>query len=285
MARTEVPTPLNDKLTLLKDIKTKVDNDGSASPLAAMLASKGIDLTADTASGVLALTYDASFKSLDKSKQKCLQQRNQLMKQVIIDTTGSLQYLKILFDPNFKEVGDWGATITDTGKFTYPINDEEWMNLFTLLKAKHDSYIAPAISPLLTYITENLISLTVDATSSAAALAKQTSFDTFKLDSEKAREKRDTKMAPIVSHLKTIISFLKKLYPNDLKTLGDYGITVVEAVKVKKPSVKVIKASTSKLNIRAEIGSTIVNSGTIPLPIYKGKTISGTPLILAVGEW
>ena len=118
----------------------------------------------------------------------------------------------------------------------------------------------------------------------ALALLKLTAQEEDTKSSELSRQKRDTKFAPIMKDIRTIIKFLMKLYPNNIKELGLYGITIVLTPKVEKIRNRVIKASTSALKVRVNIGSTIVNTGTIPLYIYKGATISGTPTTLGVGD-
>ena len=283
MSRAQIPSNFSKKIELLKTIKAKVDLDGGASPLLEMMAKKSIDLDADTVKGAAAVVFDNDFRLLSKTSQNQKQQVDAAMKIVIKDTTGSYQNLKSLCEPNFKEVGDWGAVITDGGKFTYPVTYEGWMDWFTLLKAKNDSYVSPAVSPLLSYVTTTGVSLTIDATNGAAALVKQALQVANKSASEKARQDRDNKFNPVMIDLRAIVKFLMTLYPGNVKQLGLYGITVVLTPKVIKTRNKVIKASTSSLNVRVAIGSTVVNTGTIPMPIYKGATISGTPVMLAVG--
>ena len=130
MARSVVPKPFAEKVTLFNTIKKKIDADGVGGVLVAMLLEKGIDLTTDAANCILAVGYNTTFKSFSKSSQNLRQQGNKLMKPIIDNTTGEFQYLKTLFEPNFKAVGDYGATISDTGKFTYPVGTPAWMELF-----------------------------------------------------------------------------------------------------------------------------------------------------------
>ena len=278
-----IPSNFKEKIALLKTIKEKVDADQATGPLVAMLEEKGINLVLDTAKGAAAIVFDDNFRRLSKLSQNQKQKQNAVMKIIIDDITGSYQNLKTLYEPNFKAVGDWGAVITDGGKFTNPTNFAGWMDWFTLLKAKHDSYVLPAVSPLLTYLTITNISLTDDATNGAAALLNQAVQAANKKASEKARQNRDIKFNPVVTNIHSIVNYLFTLYPNNEKALGDYGIKVVLTPKIQHTRNKVIKSSTSLLNMRVGIGSTIVNRGSIALPIYKGATISGTPVLLAVG--
>ena len=284
MARILIPTNFLQRIALLKTLKTKIDADGTTGPLVAMLAQRGIDLVADTANGASAIVFDQEYKLLSKLSQKQKQTVNAASKIIIDDTTGAYQNLKTLFEPNYKSVGDWGAVITDSGKFNYPINFTEWMEWFTLLKAKNDSYVTPAVSPLLSYLTTTGISLTKDATNGAAALLNEAAQDITRKASERARLNRDNKFKPVVKDIRIIARFLLTLYSYNVKILGDYGITVVLTPKAIKTRIKLIKASTSVLNIRVELGSTVLNSGTIPIPIHKGATLTDTPNILAVGK-
>jgi len=283
MSRALITSNFSKRIELFRTIKSRIDLDGDASPLLEMMAQKHIDLDADTKKGAAAVVFDDNFRLLSKKSQNQKQQVDAAMKIVIKDTTGAYQNLKSLYEPNFKEVGDWGAVITDGGKFTNPITYEGWMDWFTLLKAKNDSYTTPAVSPLLSYVTTTGMSLTDDATNGAAALVKQALQEANKSASEKARQDRDNKFNPVMNHVRSIVKFLMTLYPNNVKQLGLYGITVVLTPKVIKIRNKVLKASTSSLNVRVAIGSTVVNTGTIPMPVYKGATISGTPVMLAVG--
>ena len=284
MSRYIMPQTFPEKVALLKKMIAKVNADGDTGPLVAMLEKKGIDLSVDAANALLAVGYDDDFKSFDKLGQSLHQQIEGLMKPIIANTTGAFQFLKTLFEPNFKAVGDYGATISDSGKFTYPTTTVTWMDLFTAMKEENDSFIAPLVSPLLRYNTENKISLTLNATNGASALAKQTAQEEDVKSSENAREKRDNKFLPIVVHMRTIIRFLMKLYPDNTKELGLYGVTIVLMPKVaKKKSVKLAMGD-SKLKAKLIVGSTISNTGEEAINVYKGKTISGTPVAVDAGK-
>jgi len=286
MPRALIPSPFQQKITLLDAIKAQIDLDGPTGLLVVMLANKGIDIDADVATGVIAMAYDTSFKALRKTSQNLRQQSKAAIKKISKDTTGSFQNLKSLFEPNFKSVGDWGATISDSGKFTYPTDSVGWMDLFSLMKTKNDSYISPAISPLLSYVTTNNISLTGNATNGAAALVKQTDSATATLNSETARQKRDSEFAPVLAHIRAIVKFLKKLYPNNVKMLGAYGITVILSKKVAKIRKVRIFAGLSKLKVKLVLNSIVSITGNAGIKIYKGKTISGTPILLGPGtKW
>ncbi len=284
MGRSVIPQVFSGKVTLFKNLKKKVDSDGAEGVLVAMLAEKKINLSTDSDNCVLAVAYDTNFKSLLKSSQNLHQQGKELMKPIIENTTGSLQYLKTLFDPNFKAVGDYGATISDTGKFTYPVGTVAWMDLFASMKTKNDSFVLPLVSPLVLFNTENKISFTLNATNGALALVKQTDCEEDTKSSELARQKRDTKFAPVLKDIRAIIQFLMKLYPDNVKQLGLYGITIVLTPKVAKAKTINLIFGQSKLKVKLTVGSIISNTGTEAINIYKGKDMSGTPTSLAAGK-
>ena len=158
-------------------------------------------------------------------------------------------HVKTLYNPNYKAVGDWGATITNTGRMTYPTTDEEWIKLFTDIKTKNDTYVLPAISPLATFLTSNSISLTTDATNCVLAKKLHGQHETARFNSQLASENRNMTFKPVSSHLRSTVAFLKKTYPDNLKKLGEYGITVVTAIKAAK--IKKMKISKNKKNKRS----------------------------------
>ena len=187
---------------------------------------------------------------------------------------------------NFKAIGEWGATITDTGRMTYPTSNADWIKLFTAIKAKNDTYVLPATSPLTTFLTTNSISLTTDATSCIAAKALHGEQITARFHSQMASENRNITFKPVDSHIRSIVTFLKKTYPDNLKILGEYGITVVTATKVAKVRKISIAFGQSKMNVKLVINSVIENDGTNAIHIFRGSTMEGTPIIIAAaGKW
>ena len=273
MGRSVIPQAFSSRVTLFNTLKKKVDADGADGVLVAMLAEKHINLETDAENCVLAVDHDTTFKAFGKSSQNLRQQGNELMKPIIADTTGGFQFLKTLFNPNFKAVGDYGATISDTGKFTYPVGTVAWMELFDLMKAKNDEFVAPLVSPLVLFNTKNHISLSINATNGALALEKLTAQESDTKSSELEREKRDIKFAPILKDMRSIIQFLMKLYPNNVKELGLYGVTIVLTPKVAKARTIKLSFGQSKLKVKLTIGSIISNTGKetinmVTIPIY-----------------
>ncbi len=286
MPSAEVPSNFTKEINLLATIKSKVDADGAGGPLVAMFVSKGIDLAADTITGAKAIAFDKSFKDLDKDSQNFHQQEKSIMKNIVKHTTGACQNLKSLFNPNFKAIGDWGGTITDTGKMTYPTTDEDWIKLLTAIKTKNDSYILPIISPLTTFLTSNFINLTTDAANCVAAKALHGQQIIARFQSQLASHNRNNTFKPVAAHIRSTIAYLKKTYPDNWKVLGEYGITTVTGTKAAKVRKMKIAFGQSKMNVKLVINSVIENDGKNAIQIFKGKTMEGTPIDIAVGgKW
>ena len=283
MSRRKKITTVPAQTVLLGTIKKKVDDDGASSPLVAMLADKGIVLADDVAVGVTALLNNASFLAARKQGQILLQQRKLFMKPILSHTADCFQFLKTLYTPNFKLVGDWGATITDGGKLTYPADVAGQVDLLLAIQKQNDSYVSPAVSPLAPFLTLQGISLSDDAANGALAILRETGYLAAKKSSEDFRQLRDKYWPFAVAHINMIGDFLMKLYKGNEKALGAYGFVVINDPKVVKTRIVTLAVGEKKLKIVVKIGSTIFNSGTVGVNIYKGETISGTPTLLAPG--
>ena len=283
MSRLKYPTTIEGQTTLLANIKARVLKDGASGPLVAMLASKGIDLDNDIATGVDALASNTLFLAETKAGQLLCQNRNMLMKPIMRHLRGSFQFLKKLVAPNFKALGDWGATVSDSSKITYPKDTAGRVELFMLMKEKNDGY-PTMTSPLLPYLTKNNISLAIDAANGADAVIDNDNFKKALKNAETARELRDRDWKIPLSNQHTIGSFLKKFYSGNTKALGYYGFVVVEAPKAIKIRTLRIAFGSFRLNKRVAVGDTLNNLGDTDLNIYKGKTIAGEPILLRAGE-
>ena len=282
MPHLHYPTDFTGREALLATIKEKVDADGVHGELVTMLASKGIDLDKDMVACNDAINNHKLFLAAEKRSQKLCQQRNTLMKPIMKHLRGCNQFLKNLFSPNTKSLGDWGTTITNNGKIIYPSGAEKRVSLLLLLKTKHESYTTP-LSPLLTYLSENAINLETDANNGAIALLRQASFVAANNIAINYRQIRDKQMAKVLEDTREIGSFLMKLYASTTKALGDYGFEVVDTVEVAKERTIKIAFGGIKLQLKVKTGSTISNTGKTDLNIYKGKLIAGIPFLLKAG--
>ena len=284
MARRKKVLKFADQTVLLGNINTQVIADGPTGPMVGVLASKAINLADDVATGVTASKNDVLFLADQKQSQLLMQQRNLLMDPINKDAADCLQFLKSLFKPNFKLVGNWGATITDGGKITYPTSTAEQVTLIDAIKTQNESYVLPAISPLAPFLTLQKINLANDSTDGATALLRESASLTAKRSAENYRELRDKNWPTVLTHIDEIGDFAMKFFKGNTKALGAYGFVVVDSAPVDKERSIVLAVGGKKLKIVVKIGSTILISGTVGVNIYKGKTISGTPTLAAAGS-
>ena len=105
----------------------------------------------------------------------------------------------------------------------------------------------------------------------------------YKTISEDAHELLRTDWTTPLAHIKLIVAFLMKLYKGNTKKLGYYGIVAVASARVVKTRNLSLSITQSKLGKQAKIGSVLVNLGAGSLNVYKGKTLTGTPIALAAG--
>ncbi len=283
MSHNKIPTVFNDQTVLLGNILTKVTADGASSPLIAFFAQKGIVLADDVASGVTAAGHYANNLTLTKQGEKYCEDRDTLMLPITVGLNGSFQFLKPYYAPMYKTMGDWDVTITTGGKITLPTDVAGWTTLLTGFKAKNDSYVSPEISPLEQYLVKKNISLSDYVTSIAAAAVLETNMKSAKSDAGKAHNDMVNEWALPLKHIRMIGVFLMKLYSGDEKALGEYGYTVVNSTKVLKTRNIRIPFGFTKLKQKAKLGGAFINIGTETLWIYKGKIVSGAPIVLLPG--
>lgn len=283
MPRNEIPTDFPTQQKLLGSIKTKVTDDGPSGELIAFLAKNGIVIDDDVAAGVTAAGHHANNLSYTKEGQKYCAQRDALMLPVTVGSGGCFQFLKSYYKNDLKSLGDWDLTVTTSGKITLPTDVAGWTTLLTGFKAKNDSYSAPAVSPLAQYLVKKSISLADYLTKLGEAATLETEMKTAKSNAGKEHNSMVREWALPLKHIKMEGSFLMKLYVGDEKTLGDYGFTIVDAVKVLKTRTIKIPFGFTKLRQRANVGGAFINTGTETLHLYAGETATGIPIILLAG--
>ncbi len=283
MSHINYPTDFTGQTTLFLAMKKKIDEDGADSPLLLMLAQNNIDLAKDAIDCGKAMKNNILFLEAKSNSESLLQKRNTQMKPIMKHLRGAFQFLKKLYNTNFKNLTDWGGTISISGKIKYPLGTQKRVELFMKMKAKSDSYtILP--NPLLPYLTENTIDLEVDATNAAAALKKDSGAKSKKANSELYRQRRDKCFAKSLIDSNIIGAFLIRIFIDNTKALCDYGYDIVNTVKIAKERIIELKKGENRLAFRAKVGSIVSNLGTKDLNVYRGKIIAGIPLILKAGS-
>ncbi|MEP6466457.1 MAG: hypothetical protein ABJB05_09125 [Parafilimonas sp.] len=283
MARLIIPDDFTSQLTLLNNIAAQNTALGANSPITSFLTQQGIVLTADVAAGNTAQTHETSRALLSKQSENYRQLRDNYFKTSWQTLNGSVQFLKQFYKGNTKELGNWGITITDSGKINYPPAFADRVAIFTAFAQKVSSF-TPATNPLKPYFIQQNIDITKAAAQVQQATANNTSFATAAQQSENETELRNQLWLPVLEHIKTIAGFLMKLYANNPKALGSWGFVVDDSPR--KPQLR-----TTKLKLGEQIttsgivlGSTLSNIGETEIHVYKGKTTTGTPNIIHAGE-
>jgi hypothetical protein len=283
MARIAYPTDFSGQTVLLRTIIARVKKDGASGPLVALIAGNNIDLIKDKAACAKAVATNNLFLAAEKNSQDLCQQRNTLMVPIMKHIRGSFQYLKNIFGEQFKEIGSCGGTISRKSRITYPRNTQGRANLLMLMKAQNDSYTTSP-SPLQPFLTQNNISLDIDATNASEAMIIQTAFVASVKNSENLRQQRDNGWAKPLNDIHIIGAFLKVFYKGQIKMVGMYGfVGVTSKLATKRRTIK-IPIGGIKLNKRIAIGDTIENMGDADVNLYNGKTINGKPVLLSAGN-
>ncbi len=284
MARLNDSLNFEEQVSLLTEINKKVTADAGKSPLLEMLKNQGIVLSDDIAAGVEASKSNDDLLLNHIASEKLCKERDLIMDLIMKDISVSYQFLKGHYTPVYKTVGEWGATITNSGRVSYPTTTQGEVKMLGKLKAQHESFKLPAISPLAAFLTQHSIDLVVDTTKAAVGLAKDSEMNEKKVAGFICREHRDNIWKLPLEHIRIIGAFLMKFFKGDASLVGEYGFNVIVTPKVNKTKKVSIAYSQSKLKMKIAIGSEIINNGTETINIYKGKIIEGTPLALAVGK-
>jgi hypothetical protein len=283
MARLIIPEDFTSQVTLLTNIVAQNTALGAQSPLTAFLTQQGIVLATDVIAGTTAQTHETSRALLSKQSENYRQLRDNYFETPWSTVTGSAQFLKSFYKGNTKQLGNWGITITDSGKINYPPAFADRAAIFTTFAQKVQSY-TPATNPLQPYLLQQNIDMVKNAGLVQQAVTGNTSFTAAAQHSENETELRNQVWNPVLEHIKTIGNFLMKLYANNQKALGNWGFVVDDSPQKPKLRTSKIKPGATAVFNALVIGGTLTNIGTVELHIYRGKTTAGTPDIVHAGE-
>lgn len=283
MARINFPETFAAQQTLLDTLNTKHTADGASSDLAPYLAQHSIDLPADVAAGTQAAVHETARSLHSKGAENYRQLRDNSFNPVFARLKGMVQFLKGLYRGNEKALGDWGVQVDNKSKIVYPTDFDAQVALYNTFAQKHSSYGSGA-SPLLPYLTKHGISMAADLSVVGNATASHAKMRAAAKSAEEEKELRDNLWQPVVERLRGSVDYLKKLNNSSEKALGAYGVAVdasPRAPRMRNTSLKIGEQITIN---NATIGGTLTNTGAGDLHLYKGKTTTGTPVIIRPGE-
>ncbi len=283
MSRTIYPKHFAQKVTLFSNIKSKNDADGASSVLIQFLIAQQIDLSADATAVSAAQMHETNHLSLSKESGNFTQLCNLQFAPVFQHCKGFAQFLKAFYTPNFKALGNWGIAITDGGKVVYPKKMEDRIALFNNIQTQHNSYPA-GTSPLAPYLAQNHIDLAVDAGNAAAAQNFHGEYLSTEKTAENETQQRDILFAPVIRHVRTIGSFLKKLFGENSKALGDWGFVVDTSPRKPRLQKSTVKTGAKKVCKSVIVGGRFTNVGMSDLYLSPGKKVLPDPVIVHPGE-
>ena len=284
MPRLIYPEDFAGQQTLTAAIKTKFDADGASSPLIPFLAKNSIDLDDDATNCINAGKQDSTRSIKNKQSQNYFQLRDLFFEPVLKNMKGEIQFLKAFAKPNYKDLGNWGVTVINTSKIVYPPEFAKLTKLFADIVTQNGSYVLPDVSPLVAYLKKQKIDLTTEASNVALATDDDKKAKDSATASEEATQKRNELQNPINAHNKMMGDFLFKLCKENEKELGEYGFTVYNSVKAPKDRTSTVKPEAQITTSGIVIGSVFTNISTVDLHVYKGKTTTGTPVIVHPAE-
>jgi hypothetical protein len=279
MARVGLPKGFLAQSELFKRILEKHTSDGAASPLLNFLLQQNIDLVADEAARLDAVAFDHAQKHLKGEKENLLQQRNLLMVPMMKRVRAYFQFLKKLFSPHTAELGTWGVQITTAGRIAYSTEFLRRKAMIEALADKHNSYPAGS-SPLEGYLVQHQLSIAEDETALALAVLLHKQFQQVSKDAENATANRKLSWKPVLKHMRAIAAFLMALYNNSPKHLAAWGFEVSHVKGVRKLVTSHVKLLSQLKATSIIVGSTLTNTGKVPLEVHRGHSVSALPIIL-----
>lgn len=282
MARLILPVRFADKCQLQADVKAKDTADGAASIIRPTMTDASINLATDATSVTNAKAKDVIFKKNEKDAEKRTKERNLLIDPAFKDHTLCAQFLKRRFVTNITILGDYGITLNGN-RIVYPVDfvgKQEAMLLFI----DHHLSFAVGTSPLEGFITDNDIDLVVNRANAVDALTKHNERNAMNNTKETARVDRDNLINPVMDHLTIIGNFIVGYFPKNPNKAGDWSYTVDTSPQGTKIKSGTINFSSSKTLLKLAIGGVLTNTCEHNLNAFKGKTTSGTPIVLVPGQ-
>ena len=282
MARIIYPEAYVNQRQLLKDITEKDTADGASSVIRPLLTQQGIVLADDNTAGTNADVQEALRLSLSRQSENFTEVRDIKIENALGHLRGESQFLKSLYKPNVQELGNWGITVNGN-RVVIPNDFANRTDVIKAVIAKHLTFAA-GTSPMQPYVTQNAVDVAVDDSNTDDAVVNNSKAKDASRDSEEATAQRNLLWLPVTGHMRNIGDYLLNLFKNNSKKLGEWGYTVDDSPRAPKVRITNLKIGETKIINGVTIGGTFTNLGSAALHIYKGRSTSGTPIIVAAGE-
>ncbi|MCG3165270.1 MAG: hypothetical protein POELPBGB_01032 [Bacteroidia bacterium] len=283
MARLILPEDFLSQKLLFNNVKAKADTATGAAVIGAFLAAQGIDLVADNTAKDSATAFDQTRSEKSKQAENFTQKRDLKFDPVFGHLRDYAQFLKKFYKPVTSELGNWGLPVTATGRINYPTEFGLRTEIMEAFSVKYAS-VPAASNPLNPYLALHNYSITDDMVAVTDARGFHEQAKQLAKDAEDATEDRNNVWLPVVEHVRSIGGFLMGLYNNNPKELGNWGFVVDDSPRAPKQVVSKVKLSSQLKVPSLIIGGTLKNIGTVAIHIYKGASVSGSPVIVPPGE-
>ena len=283
MARIKYSKVYLDQVELFKKVAAKDLLDGSASIIRPTMVQNEITIAGDQVSVDDSVAANKIFLAQEKLAKQLTGEIKKKYDPYMKFYRGSAQFLKGFYGAGFLSLGDWGFTITVNGKMIYSKNVKDNCDSIQAMITYHLTF-AVGTSPLQPFLDEN----NYDVAAIALDLPNvKTLFDDHLTawNSQNAhRMTRDNLIKPVMQHLRLIGAFLKKNFISIPQNVGKWGYTVVMEPGDPKETNLDLHHSETKIIYGVINGSDLINTKTSIIKAYKGKTATGTPIVIGPGE-
>ena len=277
MAGVVLPINFDEQTKLFNQIKAKHDADGAGSVLNMLLAEQNIDLAADDVSRAAAVDANIRQSKEFKLAEELREKRDLLFTPIFSSYKDMVQFLKTIYNPNYKKLGDWGVHVVGSARIVYPSSLSNRIDSVRDFVKKFNS-LPPAENPILFYLANHPEVAMPTFAQLDAILAIHKDFEQIRKNVEEATEARNVLWQPVMAHVRIIADYLKKLFYRNPAMLGQYGFTINYAKKTPKYRNTSIKLGQIKIVSGVIIGAELHNRGNTELLIYKGRQIKGEPI-------
>ncbi|MFI5217904.1 MAG: hypothetical protein ACHQNT_00335 [Bacteroidia bacterium] len=283
MSRLIYPTEFLLQVRLFNKMNAKHTLDGAASILNIYLAENSIVLADDAAAVTAAGIAHDDAEQLGKDSEKLYKEADKLFKPAFAQHRKCVQFLKSFYKNNIGKLGDWGVTVNGK-KIVYPKTVEEKITAIVALIDKHASFPA-GTSPLEGFLTNNTdIDLTVNKANCTSALTHRQDAAQMAIDKETKYGERNALIDPVNTHSQGIGGFLKDNFAANPNKAGDWGYTIDNSPQGSIVRNGLVNIGSSKVLTNLVNEGVLINESEFDLELFKGKTASGTAIVLKPGK-
>lgn len=279
MARLVFPFNVGELFTLFRNVKNKVDADGPGGELTTYFSFNKINLQADQMHIDEAATQHQKAEQFAKIAEEATAARNLLKAKIDKQLRAMYAFLKQYYSPNYSLVGLWGAPITTKGRIDYPKNFLEFETMFRQLTLKYASYGGEP-TPLDPWLANAEVSIDELSDWMQEANVQHGLSQERHRKKEECYASRNRHLNKPVKNIRNIAGYLMKLHADNPSLLGAYGFTVESSEKLPRRRTSSIGFNRQKTIYAIQTNSEIINMGSIPLEIHKGRKLGKKPIVL-----